>query len=366
MIAYLNIDEVIAIIRKEDKPKPVLMARFKLSDTQAEAILELKLRHLAKLEEMKIRGEQDDLSKEQKLLEETLKSDKKLTALIRGELQQDKATFGDARRSQLVQRDSAQAMREEEMIPAEPITIILSQKGWIRSAKGHDFDISNLSYKAGDKYLCDAKGRSNQQAVFLDSAGRSYSLPAHSLPSARGQGEPLTGRLNPATSAVFKGLLIGEPEQLYLLASDAGYGFITELQNLYCKNRAGKAVLSLPKGSEVLQPYPVDDIESEFIVGVSNEGHILVFPVADLPQLSKGKGNKIMQIPKDKLTTREEYLAFVTVVNNTDSLEIISGKKSIVLKPGDLNHYRGERGRRGHLLPRAIRKVDAIQKRSAQ
>jgi topoisomerase-4 subunit A len=360
LIAFLNIDEVIHIIRTEDRPKPVLMTRFKITDIQAEAILELKLRHLAKLEEVKIKGEQAELAKEKAMIEKILGSEKHLKALIRKELSEDMEQFGDERKSKLVERAEAQAMREEEMLPAEAITAILSQKGWVRAAKGHEFEVENLSYKAGDSLLVAAKGRSNQQAVFLDSTGRSYSLAAHTLPSARSQGEPLTGRLNPPPEAIFTGLLLGEPTQLILLASNAGYGFITALENLYSKNRAGKAILSLPKGAKGLAPRLVSDLKTDLLAAVSAEGHLLIFQVDALPQLPKGKGNKIINIPSSKFNTKADYLVDIQVLRLGESLIIHSGKKDFEIKSKDLKHYFGERGRRGHVVPRGIRKIDAL------
>lgn len=360
LVAYLNIDEVIAIIRNEDKPKTVLMERFDLTDVQTEAILELKLRHLAKLEEMKIRGEQAELAEEQADIEQTLASSKRLKTLIRNELKEDMEKFGDERCSKLVQREEAHAMREEEMLPSEPITAILSEKGWVRAAKGHDIDVENLSYKAGDTFLMSAKGRSNQQVAFLDSTGRSYSLAAHTLPSARGQGEPLTGRLNPPQDATFTGVVMGEPSQLILLASSAGYGFITELQNLYCKNRSGKALLSVPGRSKSLMPRLIEDLEQELIAIATSEGHLLIFSLQSLPQLSRGKGNKIISIPTAKEDKQQEYVVDIQVLKPSHSLVIHSGKKQLTIKSADLRHYQGERGRRGHLLPRGVRRIDAL------
>jgi topoisomerase-4 subunit A len=360
LIAFLNIDEVIHIIRTEDQPKAVLMTRFALTERQADAILDLKLRHLAKLEEMKIRGEQAELAKEKANIEGILSSDKKLKALIRKELTEDMAQFGDDRRSKLVQRAEAQAMREEEIMSSESITVILSQKGWVRAAKGHEFDVENLSYKAGDTLLAAVRGRSNQQVVFIDSTGRSYSLAAHTLPSARGQGEPLTGRLNPPPDAVFSGVLIAEPNQLILLASNAGYGFITELQNLYSKNRAGKVMLSLPTSAKPLLPRLINNPAQDLIAAVSAEGHLLVFPVEHLPQLPKGKGNKIINIVSSKFASKQDYLVDVQIIQAGQDLIIQSGKKSLVIKAKDLQHYQGERGKRGSLLPRGMRQVDAL------
>lgn len=360
LIAFLNLDEVIAIIRKEDKPKPVLMKRFKLSDEQAEAILELKLRHLARLEEMQIKGEQKDLLKEQEEIEKTLGSTARLKKLIRKELEEDAENFGDDRRSPIVSRKEAQAISETEIMPTEPMTVVLSKKGWIRAAKGHEVDPQTLSYKAGDEFLSAAKGRSNQLSVFLDSTGRTYSLGTHTLPSARGQGEPLTGRLNPTANAEFIDVLIGEPQQDYLLASDAGYGFITKLENLFAKNRAGKATISLPNGSKPLQPKLITDKENELIATVTNTGHLLIFSLKDLPEMAKGKGNKMLSIPGAKVATREEFLVDMAVLNPNQELIAMSGNKKLTLKPKDWQHFVAERGRRGLKLPRGFQKVDKL------
>ncbi|MEX2320606.1 MAG: DNA topoisomerase IV subunit A, partial [Saccharospirillum sp.] len=296
LIAYLSIDEVIHIIRTEDEPKQELMSRFKLSDIQAEAILELKLRQLAKLEEFKIRGEQDELSAERDKIEKTLGSTTRMRTLIKKEILADADSFGDDRRTQRVQREEAQAFSENEVLPSEPVTVVLSQKGWIRAAKGHDIDGANLSYKAGDGFAFSAPGKSNQPTVLLDSTGRSYTLATHALPSARGQGEPISGRVSPPPGAEMRGLLINEPNQQYLLASDAGYGFIGRFDDMVSKNKAGKAVLSLPRNARVLAPAVVHQRETDYLAAVSNEGRLLVFPVRDLPELAKGKGNKIINI----------------------------------------------------------------------
>ena len=361
LIAYLNLDEVIAIIRKNDQPKPLLMKRFKLSDTQAEAILELKLRHLAKLEEMKIRGEQKDLAKERDALGKILGSKTKLKSLVRDELVADAQTYGDPRRSQLVERaPAAQAIDENQLQPTEPTTVILSKSGWVRAAKGHDLDPRTLSYKAGDSFLCAAYGKSNQPAVFLDSTGRAYTLPAHSLPSARSQGEPLTGRLTPPEGASFAGVLIGEPEDKWLVASDAGYGFVVKLSELVSRNRSGKATLRLPKNARVVVPAPVQNLKNDLVVAVSSAGHILVFPVKELPELARGKGNKIMGIPSKKAASHEEFMAAVTCVPEGESLVILSGQRHMSLSPKELKDYIGERGRRGLKLPRGYRTVEGM------
>ena len=361
LIAYLNLDEIIAIIRKHDQPKPVLMKRFKLSDAQAEAILETKLRHLAKLEEMKIKGEQKELVKERDALEKTLGSKAKLKKLVREELSADAETYGDKRRSQLVERaPAAQAIDETQLLPTEPTTVILSKAGWVRAAKGHELDPRTLSYKAGDSFLAAAYGKSNQPAVFLDSTGRAYTLPAHSLPSARSQGEPLTGRLTPPAGASFAGVLIGETEDRWLVASDAGYGFVVKLGELVSRNRSGKAALRLPKNARVLVPAPVKNVKSDLLASVSSEGHILVFPVRALPELARGKGNKIMGIPSKKAASHEEYMAAVTCVPADEGLVILSGARHMTLSAKELREYSGERGRRGLKLPRGWRTVEAM------
>ncbi len=357
MIAYLNIDEVIAIIREEDKPKPVLMKRFKLSDKQAEAVLELKLRKLAKLEEMKIKGELDELSNERDSLQQILASKQRLKTLIKKELLADAETFGDERRSKLVEREEAKAIDEKALIPTESVTVILSKKGWIRAAKGHDIDPESINYKAGDGFNQAAQGKSNQQAMLLDSSGRCYSLPAHSLPSARSLGEAASSRLNPPDGATFEGLMMGENEDIYLLATDSGYGFMSNLEPLFTKNKNGKAVISVPKSSKVLRPSLVRDAENDWIAAVSSTGRFMTFPVEELPMLAKGKGNKIMQIPTDKLKNREEYMAAVCAYPEDASIEITSGQRTLTLKPTDLEHYVSERGRRGSMLPRGFRNV---------
>jgi len=361
LIAYLNIDEVIHIIRTEDHPKPVLMERFNLSDRQAEAILELKLRNLAKLEEMQIKGEQEQLEAERVQLQLTLASKSRMRSLIKKELAEDAKTYGDERRSPLVERAEAQAFTETDLMSTEPVTIVLSEAGWIRAAKGHEVDAAALQYKAGDKLKVAVRGRSNQNVVFLDSTGRSYSLQAHTLPSARGMGEPLTGRVSPPSGATFEGMVIGEPQQLLLLGSDAGYGFITKLENLLSKNRSGKAILSLPEGSKVAPMALVQDPENDDVIAVTNEGRMLVFKVSELPELPKGKGNKIIGIPSARVQSREEFVVAYAVVGAAQELILHSGKRFLRLGKDDLEHYRGERGRRGSMLPRGFQKVDQVQ-----
>ena len=361
MIAYLNIDEVIAIIRKEEKPKPVLMKKFKLSDIQAEAILELKLRRLAKLEEIRIKGELDELEKERKSLQQVLGSKQRLKTLVRKELEEDARLFGDDRCSPLKERDEAKAIDVTELIPTEPVTIILSDKGWVRSAKGHDIDPESLNYKTGDGFKCAARGRSNQSAIFLDSTGRCYSVPAHQLPSARSLGEPVASRLNPPEGATFEGVMIGAPENLYLVASDAGYGFIAKLEDLFTKNKNGKAILSVPRGGKVLAPAPISDLAKDLVAAVSSTGRMLIIPASELPELAKGKGLKIINIPAAKFKIREEYVIAVTTIPEGANLQLTAGQRKLALKSKDLSVYRGERGRRGNLLPRGCRNVSRMK-----
>ena len=361
MIAYLNIDEVIAIIRYEEEPKTELMSRFGLSDRQAEAILNLRLRHLARLEEIKIRGEQKELEQERDSLQRTLGSKQRLRTLIRKEIQADAEKYGDARRSPMVARPPAQALDETDLTPSEPVTVVLSEKGWARTAKGHEIDPAGLNYRAGDGYLAAAHLRSSQAAIFLDSLGRSYALQARVLPSARSQGEPLTGRLNPPAGAVFSAVLGGEPEERYLLASDAGYGFRVRLADMQTKNKSGKALLKLPKGARVMPPVALGEVEGARLVAITNTGHMLVFPVAELPELSRGKGNKIIGIPPKRVAAREEFLAVLAVAPAGASLKAFSGKRHITLKPADLDGYQGERGRRGRKLPRGFQRVERVE-----
>ncbi len=361
LIAFLNIDEVIAIIRKEDKPKPALMQRFKLSDIQAEAILELKLRQMAKLEEMKIRGEQKELAAERDQLEKILASKQRLKTLIRKELVEDAEKYGDERRSPIIAREAAQALDETELVPAEPITVVLSEKGWVRAAKGHDIDAQALGYKAGDSFKVATPGRSNQLAVFVDSNGRCYSLPAHTLPSARGQGEPLTGRLQPPEGVNFVGLMLGNPEDMYLLSTDAGYGFIAKLADLYAKNKAGKTVLTVPKGAQVLAAAPVTALKTDLLAVVTREGHLLVSSLRDIPQLAKGKGVKFINIPAARFAKHEEFVIATACVPQGKSLMVYAGQRHLNLKTADLQHYKGERSRRGLKLPRGFQRVDRLE-----
>ena len=360
LAAYLNLDEVIRIIRREDEPKPVLMKRFKLSEIQAEAILETKLRHLAKLEEMKIRDEQKKLAEEREELEGILKSKAKLKKLIATEIEADAEKYGDDRRTKIVEREAAQAIDESELIANEPATIVLSKGGFVRSAKGHEIDPRTLTYKAGDEYQHAAKGRSVQQAVFLDSTGRAYSLVAHSLPSARGLGEPLSSRVDPPDGAKWRGVMIGEPEDLWLVASDAGYGFTVRLKEAYASKKAGKTLLNISDGALVLPPSPVAGDDALVAVS-SKDGKLLVFPVKDVPELARGKGNKLFDIPAKKFATREDFITGMTVVAKDKSLVVRSGDRKMTIEWKDLKDYRGQRAQRGSVLPRGWRGVDVLE-----
>lgn len=358
LIVYLDLDEVIRIIRFEDEPRERLIERFGLSEIQADAILDTKLRHLARLEEMKLRGEQDQLLKEQTELQGLLGSEKKLTALMRRELLADAEQHGDARRTRLVERRAARALDETALTPSEPTTVALSRQGWVRAAKGHEVDAATLTYKSGDGFLDQARGRSNQSAVFLDDTGRAYALPAHGLASARGYGEPLTGRLNPPAGARFTAVLLDQPDSLWLLASDLGYGFVCRYEDLLGRNKAGKAVLTLPKGGKPLKPIPINDPDNDRLVAVTRQGYLLCFPVAELPQLPKGKGNKIIGIPP---RADDERLLALACSAPEAGLVIHSGKRHLTLKPADLDAYNGARGRRGKLLPRGLQRVDRLE-----
>ena len=361
LIAYLNLDEVIRIVRTEDDPKAALIARFQLSEAQAEAILETKLRHLARLEEMKIRGEQGELAMERNGLEKLLGSKSKLKKLVRDEIQADALKFGDERRSKLVARAAAQAIDETELVASEPTTVVLSKSGWVRAAKGHDIDPRTLSYKTGDEYRTFAKGRSTQFAVFLDSTGRAYSLLAHTLPSARGQGEPLSGRLDPPDGATFPGVLIGDPAERWVLASSAGYGFVVKLEDLHSRNRAGKAVLNVPDGYAAIAPTFVPPGDEPLLAAVNSEGRLLTFPVADLPELPRGKGNKIFGISTKKSLVEPETLLAIAAVAPGQTLKVLCGDRTMGLSYKDLAEYRGERGQRGAVLPRGWRKAEGLE-----
>ncbi len=361
LVAYLNIDEVIYIIRHEDKPKPVLMDRFKLTGTQAEAVLELKLRHLAKLEEMKIRDEQDALADERDEIEKILGSKSRLKTLIKNELLADAEQYGDERRSILVERGAAQALREQDLVPSEPVTVILSRSGWVRAAKGHDIDPATLNYKAGDEFQHAACGRSNEQAVFLDSRGRAYSLSAHTLPSARGLGEPLTSRFTLQAGERFLWTLCGDPDRKIVLASTFGYGFITELGNLHSRMKAGKALISVPAGAQPVMPAVIPDDSGSLVVCATSEGYLLAFPLDDVPELPRGKGNKLINVPPKRLKAGEEFMVGLTVMASDDEILVWAGQRYLRMSGKDIEHFRGERAHRGRKLPRGFQRVTRIE-----
>lgn len=358
LVAFLNLDEVIHIIRTEDEPKAALIARFELSEEQADYILDTRLKQLARLEEMKIRGEQDELDSERDQLMSTLASKARLKKLIKDELLADAKKFGDARRSPLIAREAAQALDETELVASEPMTVVLSEKGWIRAAKGHDVDAASMSYREGDTLLAAVRGRSTQQVAFLDSEGRSYSTATHTLPSARGNGEPLTGRFSPAPGASFVALASGDNDLRFVLASSHGYGFVTRFENLTGRQKAGKVMLNLSAGAKVLQPAPTSDPKTDRIVAVTSAGHLLAFALADLPELDKGKGNKIIEIPKAKLGT--ERVVAIAAVSPGSTLLVKSGQRTMSLSFKDLDEYLGARASRGGLLPRGWQKVDGL------
>jgi topoisomerase-4 subunit A len=361
LVAYLNIDAVIKIIRTEDDPKAKLIAKFKLSDEQAEFILNLKLRNLAKIEEIKIKAEQKELNAERKSLEQTLGSKARLKTLVKKELIHDAEEFGDERRSKLVKREAATAIDESELVASEPITVVLSQKGWVRAAKGHEVNARELSYKSGDAYQSHAYGKSNQNAMFIDSRGRCYSLLAHTLPSARGQGEPLSGKLKPADGAVFVGVMMGDPSDLYLLSSSAGYGFVGKLEDMFTRNRAGKTLLSVPKGAQALPPVRVRNVEEDWVIAIGSEGNMLVIPLNDVPALPKGKGNKIINIPSKKVAAGEESMRAIALVQDGEEITLYSGKRTKKMKADEIDTFEGERGQRGLKLSQGYRSIDAIE-----
>ena len=361
LIAYLNIDEVIKIVRTEDEPRAVLMKRFSLSEVQADYILDTRLRQLARLEEIKIKQEQEELLEEQDYLTKTLGSSARLKTLIRKELTADAEQYGDERRSPIVQRAAAQAMDEAALIPTEPVTVVLSQKGWVRAAKGHDIDARTLSYKAGDDYQASAQGRTNQVAVFLDSTGRAYNVTTHNLPSARGQGEPLSGRLTPPDGATFVGVMMGQPDDYYLLSTDGGYGFACKLEDMLTRNKKGKVVLNVPKGARVLPPVRVRSLEDDWIMAITTAGYMLVTTLNELPVLSKGKGNKIINVPAAKFKSREEYVKIITLVQDGEKVTVYAGKKHKTMKGEEVDEYAAERGRRGWKLPRGYQSVDRLE-----
>ncbi len=361
LIAFLNIDEVIAIIRYEDEPKKELMKRFKLSDTQAEAILELKLRHLARLEEIRIKEEQEGLEKERKGLEKTLGSNARLKTLVRNELLEDAEEFGDPRRSPITERQAAKALDQNALIPSESTTVILSTKGWIRAAKGHEVDARGLSYKSGDDYLQAARGKTNDILIAIDSTGRSYSMPAHSLPSARGFGEPLSSSLKPPSGATFGSVLLGGAEDQYLVATNAGFGFVTKIENMHTKNKAGKTLIRVPAGGGVMSAQKVFEYEDDWVAIVTNIGRMLIFPLADLPVMPKGKGVKMINVPTAKFKSGDEFVSALTVFQERQKLVLYTDKRHVTVKPAEFDNYLGQRAQRGKVLPRGFRKVNDIE-----
>ncbi|WP_416776807.1 DNA topoisomerase IV subunit A [Xenorhabdus budapestensis] len=361
LTAYLNIDEVIHIIRSEDEPKSVLMQRFGLTETQAEAVLELKLRHLAKLEEVKIRGEQDGLAKERDKLQAILGSERKLNTLLKKEIIADAENYGDERRSPLKERSEAKAMSDHDILPSEPITVVMSKMGWVRSAKGHEIDPAGLNYKSGDSFRSAVRGKSNQPVVFIDSTGRSYSVDPLDLPSARGQGEPLTGKLALPAGASVEHLLVAKEDQRFLMASDAGYGFICTFNDLIAKNRAGKALITLPQNAKVMPPLEITNEQDDMLLAITKAGRMLMFPVTDLPQLSKGKGNKIVSITAAQAASGEDMLSWLLVLSPKSSITLYFGKRKWQLHPEDLQKFRAERGRKGTSLPRGLQRVERVE-----
>ena len=361
LIAYLNIDEVIHIIRTEDEPKAALIARFGLTGTQADAILDLRLRHLARLEEMKIRGEQAELEAERKRIELILGSPRRLKTLVRQEIERDADDYGDERRTALVERAAAKALDETELVPSEPVTVVLSEKGWVRSAKGHDIDPTQLAFRSGDSFLAAARGRSNQTAVFLGADGRSYSIGAHTLPSARGMGEPLAGRLSAPDGVASVSVAIGNPAQEVLLLSNAGYGFRSSFEGLYAKNKAGKSMLAVPEGAQAMNLVPVEQAEQTEVACLTTAGQLLVFKLEELPQLPRGKGVKLVQIPGNKFKSGEETLKAVVLLSPGRSLKVFAGSRHLTIKGRDLDAYRGERGKRGGRLPRGFQRVEGLE-----
>lgn len=361
LVAFLNIDEVIDIIRHHDEPKLELIKRFSISETQAEAILELKLRQLAKLEEIKIKTEQDELAKERDQLQTLLSSNRRLNTLIRKEIITDAEKYGDKRRSPLVERAEAKAITEQELIPSEPVTIILSEMGWVRSAKGHDIDPISLNYKAGDGYKTSVKGKSNQPVIFIDSTGRSYAIEPNTLPSARGQGEPLSGKLSlPIGAQVEQMVMSSQEDKRILMASDAGYGFICTYSDLIARNRNGKAVINLPENAKVMPIIELND-STPLLLALTNLGRMLVFPVETLPSLSKGKGNKIIAISSAQAQKREDYLINLALISDKSSITLYAGKRKLTLKAADLQKFMAERGKKGTLLPRGLQRVDRVE-----
>ena len=361
LIAFLNIDEIIRIIRTEDEPKPILMQRFELTDVQAEAILELRLRRLAKLEEIKIRHEHAELAKERDWLEKVLKSRKRLTGIVRDELNADAKEYGDHRRSPITEREAARALDHNDLVPAEPVTVILSELGWIRAAKGHEVDPAQLAYKTGDGLQNFVRGKTNELLLCIDSFGRTYALAPHGLPSARSFGEPVSSMTNPQAGARFRGLMMGTEDTEYLLCTTAGYGFVASLGELATRNRAGKATIKTGDDADVLIPRRVHDFESDWVAVVTSVGRLLIFAVGDLTKLSKGKGIKLINIPAAKFKAGEEHVVGVALFREGEHFRVYSGKRHLNLRPSDFDSYLGPRGKRGRFLPRGFRQAQGIE-----
>ena len=352
IIAYLNIDEVIRIIREEEQPKAELMSRFNIDDIQAEAILELKLRHLARLEEMEMRREQEELEAKAALIREQLANPESLKALIINELKDDAKKYGDDRRSPIVHRAEATAMSEQDFMPADPVTVVLSEAGWIRSAKGHEVDAENLNFRAGDQYLSHAQGKSNQRVYVLDESGRSYALAINSLPSARGLGEPLSSKLSPASGVGFKQVFIADDEAEVVALSSKGYGFKTQAKQLDTNAKAGKAFLTLPEKATVMPLTSVD--QATHLALLTSTGRLLILELSELPILNKGKGNKLIQLEE------KDQIVFMTRLTLDEILQVVAGQQQLKLKGDDLQKYIGKRASKGQLLPRGYQKANKL------
>ncbi len=362
LIAYLNIDEVIRIVREADKPRDELMSRYALTEIQANAILDLRLRQLAKLEEIKLTTERDELSQEKAELEKILGSKMRLRTLIKKELLAIADNYGDPRRSLIIQVDDAVAFTDEDLLTNEPVTVVLSEKGWVRAAKGHEVDPQELSFRSGDGFALAARGRTNEALIFFDSTGRAYSVAPHTLPSARGQGEPLSGRFKPPSGARFIGIAMGSVELNLLMASNAGFGFVGRLADMITKNKAGKGVLTVPSGGVALMPcvFSPSEKAEALVAAVTSQGRLLVFPLKDLPELSRGKGNKLINVPSAAFKSGEETMVSVAVIHAGADLLVHAGQRHLRMKRKDLQHYLGERARRGHKLPRGFQKADLL------
>ncbi len=360
LIAFLNIDEVIHVIREADEPKPELMQRFKLSELQAESILEIRLRQLAKLEEVKIRAEQDELATERDHLQKILGSRALLLNLIASELTQIKADFGDPRRTKIVERAEAKALREEVLMPTETMTVILSKQGWIRAAKGTDIDPASLTYKAGDSYLKSTAAKSNQPLIIFDTTGRTYTSYPHKLPSARGQGEPLSSHFNLEPGSQIIEMLGGEPTQKVFLASNEGYGYVTTIADMMTKNKTGKAQISLSKNALPIAPVKVNE-DDALAALITQAGRLLIYPVSEVPVLAKGKGNKLIQVKKDEWQNGADALLKIIILSKEQGLTIATAKKSKTFKHTELQAFHSERAKRGSFLPKDLLKWITIQ-----